>query len=51
MSPFIDDIAQKDPPYNGYDGFGDVYTEQPDINLLQPENAITAMYNIVKKVI
>lgn len=50
MSPFIDDIAPENPPYNGNDGFGDVYTDQPDMTLLQPENAVTAMYNIVKMV-
>lgn len=51
MNPLIGGYPPQNPPFNGYDGFGDVYNDQTvDMSLLQPENAVTAMYKIVKKV-
>lgn len=35
--------------YHGTDGFGDVYTDEPDTSKLQQEHAVYVLHNIVSK--
>lgn len=35
--------------YHGSDGFGDVYTDQPDIGRLQKEHAVCALHRITSE--
>lgn len=33
--------------YHGHDGFGDVYTDNPDISKLQSEHAVVGLHKII----
>ncbi|XP_015108975.1 inosine-uridine preferring nucleoside hydrolase [Diachasma alloeum] len=33
--------------YHGHDGFGDVFTDDPDISKLQPDHAVVAIHKII----
>lgn len=35
--------------YHGSDGFGDVYTDQPDTGRLQEEHAVYALHKIISE--
>lgn len=49
--PLIINPPSNSPPFNGYDGFGDVqHQTEPNMNIVREEIAASAMYRLVMQV-